>query len=96
MHRDVITLAPALPFVFASPGLKPDVRIQVFDSEFHVHSIILKLHSSYFRKFLDSADKSDASDSASFQYEYSTVIDEDETNMGVAESKVRYVGSRTD
>lgn len=45
------------PIVFSQPGLKPDTRLTVFDQEFHVHSIILKLKSAFFRKFLDSPDK---------------------------------------
>src|SRR6187402_2341564 len=45
------------PIVFHTPGLKPDVRLMVFDEEFHVHSVLLKLHSAFFRKFLDSPDK---------------------------------------
>ncbi|TVY39024.1 hypothetical protein LSUB1_G004581 [Lachnellula subtilissima] len=48
----------SLPIIFTLPSLNPDVRIQVFhDWEFHVHSVVLKLHSALFRKFLDSADK---------------------------------------
>ncbi|PVH87079.1 hypothetical protein DL98DRAFT_355713, partial [Cadophora sp. DSE1049] len=43
--------------VFTTPGYQPNVRLVVFDQEFHVHSILLKLHSAYFRKFLDSPDK---------------------------------------
>jgi hypothetical protein len=48
---------PPSPVVFQSPGLQPDVRLTVFDKEFHVHSVLLKLHSAFFRKFLDSPDK---------------------------------------
>jgi hypothetical protein len=66
------------PIIFASPGLKPDVRLLVFKQEFHVHSVILKLHSNYFRKFLDSPDKKKASVSALFRYVYVSVVDEDD------------------
>jgi hypothetical protein len=45
------------PMVFQTPDLKPDVSLRVFDFEFHVHSVLLKLHSAFFRKFLDSPDK---------------------------------------
>ncbi|KAH8795468.1 hypothetical protein BGZ57DRAFT_865733 [Hyaloscypha finlandica] len=65
------------PIVFRSPGLKPDVRLTVVGQVFHVHSIILKLHSNFFRKFLDSADKVAAPASASFQYDYVSVFDAD-------------------
>jgi len=56
-----------------------DVRLRVFDVEFHVHSTILKLHSAFFFKFLDSADKRPADTVApgSFKYEWITKIDED-------------------
>ena len=69
--------SPAAPIVFISPGLQADVRLCVFKQEFHVHSIILKLHSAYFRKFLDSADKAKVPTSALFRYEYVTVVDTD-------------------
>jgi hypothetical protein len=72
---------PEIPsIVFASPGLKPDVRLKIFvEAEIHYYSLILKLHSNFFRKFLDSPDKSPAPASASFKYEYATVVDEDGT-----------------
>jgi hypothetical protein len=50
---------PKSPIVFQSPGIRPDVSLKVFDVEFHVHSILLKLHSAFFRKFLDSPDKTE-------------------------------------
>jgi hypothetical protein len=65
------------PFIFVSPGLKPDTRLKVFKQEFHVHSLILKLHSNFFRKFLDSPDKPEGPASRYFQYEYVSVIDDD-------------------
>ncbi|CAG8979884.1 hypothetical protein HYALB_00002658 [Hymenoscyphus albidus] len=66
------------PEVYRLPGgLKPDVRLLVFNREYHVHSVILKLHSNYFRKFLDSPDKSSEPASVNFQYEYVTVVDGD-------------------
>ncbi|KAE8442587.1 hypothetical protein EG329_003074 [Mollisiaceae sp. DMI_Dod_QoI] len=69
--------SPAAPIIFTSPGLKPDVRLNVLGTDFHVHSIILKLHSNFFRRFLDSPDKHPAPDSALFRYEYSSVIETD-------------------
>ncbi|KAE9371385.1 hypothetical protein N431DRAFT_545647 [Stipitochalara longipes BDJ] len=67
------------PIVFSSPGLTPDVCLTVFDQEFHVHSIILKLPSNFFRKFLDSRDKEAAPASSLFQYDYVSVLDADGT-----------------
>jgi hypothetical protein len=66
------------PVIFKSSGVKPDVRLRLFGiREFHVHSSILKLHSNYFRKFLDSPDKTPAAPSASWKYDYVSVVDED-------------------
>ncbi|KAG4428514.1 hypothetical protein IFR05_016003 [Cadophora sp. M221] len=45
------------PVVFTTPDYQPDVHLSVFDQDFHVHSVFLKLHSAFFRKFLDSPDK---------------------------------------
>lgn len=52
----------------------------LFDMEFHVHSIILKLHSAYFRRFLDSPEKEkDDPLPGRFAYKYVAVIDDDNT-----------------
>jgi hypothetical protein len=56
---------------FTSSGLKHDVRLKVFDIDFHVLSVILKLYSGFFRKFLDSPEKKIPA-SAEFAYEYVT------------------------
>ncbi|TEY60238.1 hypothetical protein BOTCAL_0183g00060 [Botryotinia calthae] len=61
--------------VYKLPGHKVDVKLLVFDHEIHCHSLILKLGSAYFRKFLDSADKTPASANATFKYEYITIQD---------------------
>jgi hypothetical protein len=62
--------------VFAASGLKPDVRIKVFDQEFHVHSVVLKLHSAFFRRFLDVEDRA-SSYSKTFRYDYISCVDVD-------------------
>ncbi|PVH75277.1 hypothetical protein DL98DRAFT_593274 [Cadophora sp. DSE1049] len=46
-----------VPVVFKVNKLDPDTHLQVFQQPFHVHSSALKLHSAFFRTFLDSADK---------------------------------------
>ncbi|CCD49672.1 hypothetical protein H4I96_05279 [Botrytis cinerea] len=61
--------------VYKLPGHKVDVKLLVFDHEIHCHSLMLKLGSAYFRKFLDSADKTSASANATFKYEYVTIQD---------------------
>lgn len=45
------------PILFKIEGMEPDTQLQVFHQTFLVHSSALKLHSTYFRKFLDSPDK---------------------------------------
>jgi BTB/POZ domain len=71
------------PIVFHSPGLKPDVRLTVFKQEFHVHSVILKLHSNSFRKFLDSPQKEAVPASSPFKYDYISVFDDDDITWGL-------------
>ncbi|KUJ24423.1 uncharacterized protein LY89DRAFT_745306 [Mollisia scopiformis] len=64
-------------FKFSAPGLKPDVRIELFDTEeYHLHSVLLKLYSGFFRKFLDSPEKKVPA-STSFAYEWVTQLDDD-------------------
>jgi hypothetical protein len=69
------------PIVFTLLDAKPDVRLKVFDDvEFHVHSVVLKMHSAFFRKFLNSPDKQNNSNSnppsGPFKYEWVTKFDE--------------------
>ncbi|CAG8962363.1 hypothetical protein HYFRA_00014160 [Hymenoscyphus fraxineus] len=69
------------PIVFPILGLKPDVHLQVFNQAFHVHSLCLKTHSEFFRKFLDSPEKAGSTSSmnSEFAYNWVTQIDEDGT-----------------
>lgn len=64
------------PLVFNAAGFQPDVSLMVFDQDFHVNSVVLKLYSAYFRKFLDSAEKNGPL-SGQFAYKYTTVVDPD-------------------
>ncbi|MCC9493065.1 BTB/POZ domain-containing protein, partial [Campylobacter jejuni] len=65
--------------VFQHQGrTKPDVRLCVFDAEFHVHSEVLKFHSQFFRAFLDSPDKVGTPASFDvFKYTWVTKMDDD-------------------
>jgi hypothetical protein len=45
------------PVTFNARGSNPDVRLEVFNTMFHVHSGTLKLNSHFFFTFFDSADK---------------------------------------
>lgn len=61
------------PFTFKLPGHNPDALLNVFGKKIHAHSRILKLHSTYFRKFM-YAPNGPPDDG---KYKYITVIDED-------------------
>jgi len=65
--------------IFTARGLNSDVRLCAFETEFHVHSMVLKMHSAFFFKFLDSPDKTPPETVApgAFKYEWATKIDED-------------------
>ncbi len=67
------------PRKFNAPGMKTDVRVRVFEREFHVHSVVLKLYSAFFRTLLDSADKKskDRDVERRFRYDYTSVLDPD-------------------
>jgi hypothetical protein len=74
---------PTAPVVFNARGMTLDVRITVFETVFHVHSQILKLHSYFFLTFFDSADKkvdkraAGGQSDATFKYEWITkIVDE--------------------
>ncbi|TGO52161.1 hypothetical protein BOTNAR_0332g00010 [Botryotinia narcissicola] len=72
---------PASPTVhtFHLPGHKVDVKLSVFDGlQLHVHSVILKLHSAFFRRFLDPPGRDEKDENTgSFKYEWVTVYDDD-------------------
>jgi hypothetical protein len=65
--------------VFQAPGFKLDVCLKAFDQEYHVHSILLKLYSEFFRKFLDSPDKitGERAAGSGFRYFWATEVDQD-------------------
>jgi hypothetical protein len=67
------------PVIFTWTGTQPDVRLKVFDDiEFHVHLVVLKARSAFFRKFLDSPDKQNHTNTSSpSKYEWATKIDDD-------------------
>ena len=71
---------PKQPLIFKSPGMKPDVYFKVFNQEFQVTSMVLKLHSGFFRTFLDpSGGKLPKSTQPTFKSEWFTKIDDDGT-----------------
>lgn len=74
---------------FTAPGLLTDTTLEVHGRIFHVHSVILKLYSAYFRKFMDSADKQ-TNPIFPLRYEYVTVVDADNFWGLEAKSKVSF------
>ena len=54
-----------------------DTRLEVFGTIFHVSSAVLKMHSQYFFKFLDPADKVVGTDQGGFKYDWVTKIVDD-------------------
>lgn len=75
------TVSTIKPTVFFARGLTPDVRLHVLDrAVLHVHSVVLKLQSNFFLKFLDSPDKTTAvSVPGGLKYEWVTKVDDDGT-----------------
>lgn len=76
--NDAIVLPPEMPPIdFHVLGLAPDVSLKVFDQECSIHSPILKLHSSFFRKNLDlpGADKVAPRFSGDIKYQWVTKLD---------------------
>ncbi|PVH87081.1 hypothetical protein DL98DRAFT_581811 [Cadophora sp. DSE1049] len=65
------------PIVFNARGLEVVTRLIVFDTVFHVSSTILKMHSQYFYKFLDSTDKAAGTGHGGFKYDWVTKIVDD-------------------
>lgn len=57
--------------------MRLDVRINVFDREFHVHSVVLRLYSNFFRKLLDYTDQNPAPGMDGFLYDYVSVMSPD-------------------
>ncbi|TEY31294.1 hypothetical protein BOTCAL_0804g00020 [Botryotinia calthae] len=67
--------------IFHLPGHKADVKLSVFDGlEIHAHSVLLKLHSAFFRRFLDLQmynKDGKGENTGVFKYEWATVYDDD-------------------
>ncbi|TAQ87698.1 hypothetical protein B7494_g3984 [Chlorociboria aeruginascens] len=70
---------PFAPVIFSLYKVSPDVRITVFGKEFHVHSLVLRVHSEFFGRFLICQDQKQGTDNgnSSFKYEYVAVDDGD-------------------
>ncbi len=67
-----------LPVIFKARGIEPDVRLSALGTEFHVHSVVLRMQSAFFFKFLDSPEKKEAPVlKTDFAYEWVSKIDDD-------------------
>ncbi|CAG8959312.1 hypothetical protein HYFRA_00013082 [Hymenoscyphus fraxineus] len=66
----------------------PDMKIDVFEAEFHVHSHALKLYSAYFQKFLDPPNKPPRPEApcGAFKYNWVTVVDEGGSSWYLSDS----------
>lgn len=75
---------------FDVPGQLPDTRFRLFGKmEIHAHSSLLKIHSAFFRTFMDSPDKIPAQAGAVFAYEWVDDVDDDGSGWHVvADSNV--------
>lgn len=58
------------PVEFSMPGFQPDT---LFHQPLHVKSTALKMHSAFFRKFLDSPDKSSDSNCVDCVWKLDTI-----------------------
>jgi hypothetical protein len=70
-------ITPPSQIVFKARGMKPSVCLEVFGTNFHVHSVVLKLHSHFFYTFFDSADKNSSGVGGAFKYEWVTKVVDD-------------------
>lgn len=60
---------------FWALGMAPDIHLHVLDRRvYHVHSAVLKLHSEFFLKFLNSAEKQAALDETTAEAEARGVV----------------------
>jgi hypothetical protein len=80
-------MAPQI--VFQARGLRSDLRLQVFNTTFDVHSVILKMQPEFFFKFLDSDDKNDlvAHCAEGFRYEWATRVDEEGSGWKLVDAR---------
>jgi hypothetical protein len=69
---------PKQPIIFTTPDMRPDVGLQVFNQQFHVYSGVLKIHSGFFRKYLEpSSGLLPTSTSPTLSSEWFTKVDAD-------------------
>ncbi|CAG8971158.1 hypothetical protein HYALB_00010133 [Hymenoscyphus albidus] len=69
---------PPIAFDAPFPNLgAPDVRINVYGQDFHLHSTILKLNSKFLSGILDDADRLGVGPVGRFKYDYTFTISDD-------------------
>ncbi|KAI9052910.1 hypothetical protein LZ554_003182 [Drepanopeziza brunnea f. sp. 'monogermtubi'] len=80
---NVVENADIDPVTFFSSDLIPDVRLMVFNKEYHVHSAVLRVKSGYFRASFDSQAIGPGPLPAQFLYDYISVFDEEGTDWSL-------------
>ncbi|KAG4436033.1 hypothetical protein IFR05_008465 [Cadophora sp. M221] len=66
------------PIIFTTPRHKPDIRMFVFDQDFHVYSGLLKVHAAFFETMLEpSGGIIPTSTSPLFKSDWYTTLDKD-------------------
>ncbi len=68
------------PMVFKRADMEPDVRIRIFEKEFHLHSFVLRIHSRHFREMFDLTSvvfngSDNGTVSGTFRYDYESVLE---------------------
>ncbi|RDL32968.1 uncharacterized protein BP5553_08407 [Venustampulla echinocandica] len=89
-----LKMTAQMPIVFTRHGMKPDTLLKVFGLEFHVHSVVLKINSKFFHKFMDPDNGVVVVPPASspFKYEWYTKIDDGDKDWCLsAQSELRDV-----
>lgn len=65
------------PWTYKLPGHEPDVLLTVFGKPLYAHSMVLKMHSAFFRRLMDLPSPPEQNGSQ-IRYEYVTVVDDDD------------------
>lgn len=74
---NVVTYTPNIAGGQQQAGHEYDTLLQVFDKDFFVSSVVLKVHSFFFRSFMDSADKNPPQPGAKYKYHWVSVVEPD-------------------
>jgi hypothetical protein len=76
---------------FTIPDLPPDTKLEIYDRTFEVHSMVLRLHSGFFRKFLAYKKGSSDESNSDSGFRHHFVVKDDGDVWGF--QPVEHVGS---